>query len=84
MEVGIDRLALDLALDVRVDMAAGGLEIDLERPQDLAGEAAGALLERELIRAQRQVHADRMAHSGTALPSMSQAAGRVERKRTGR
>ena len=52
----VDRLRLDVAGDVRVDPATRGLETDLERLEDLAREPSRSILERELVRAQRQVH----------------------------
>ena len=74
VEAGVDGLRLDVSGDVGVEAAAGGLEPDLERLEDLAREPPRSILERELVRAQRQVHRGQDgARGGTAPPRCSRA-----------
>ena len=74
---GLDRGAPDRVAPVARDAAAGPLELDLARLEDVADERAGPRLELELGRRQGQVHRrPRMRHRiAPARPAASRAAG---------
>ena len=72
VQVRRDRLRLHIAGDHWVDAAARRLEIHLQRLEDLADERTRTRLERQLVRAQREVHRGKDgARSGSARPDVA-------------